>query len=189
MKTRLLALDDVLALSTRPESHFFDRKSYEVTPRQIEKIAVAFSNADGGDFVIGISDDSDEPDPTKRWHGASTIEEMNKFLQSLFSLTPSLDIRYESLSHPDRSGYCLRVQVEKSASVCKTSDGTVYVRQGAQSLPLEDPDRTAKWVFNPGFDNKRFSLRFSLTPIERRFWLMAHCRGERGTPTGVRVPG
>jgi ATP-dependent DNA helicase RecG len=141
VKTRLLALDDVLSLSTRPQCHFFDRKSHEVTPRQIEKIAVAFSNADGGDFVIGISDDSDEPDPTKRWHGASTIEEMNEFLQSLFSLTPSLDIRYEILSHPDRSGYCLRVQVEKSASVCKTSDGTVYVRQGAQSLPLTDPDR------------------------------------------------
>jgi ATP-dependent DNA helicase RecG len=72
---------------------------------------------------------------------------MNQFLQSLFSLTPSLDIRYEILSHPERSGYCLRVQVEKSASVCKTSDGAVYVRQGAQSIPVKDPDRIVQLSF------------------------------------------
>ncbi len=34
--------------------------------KTIQKIAVAFANADGGDFVIGIADLSNEPMAAKR---------------------------------------------------------------------------------------------------------------------------
>ncbi|MFY0546009.1 helix-turn-helix domain-containing protein [Brevibacillus sp. H7] len=40
------------------EGYFFDRKAFGIQPRQIEKHAVAFANADGGELVIGIADDS-----------------------------------------------------------------------------------------------------------------------------------
>jgi len=51
-------------------------------PKKVEKVAVAFSNADGGDFVIGVADDKHEPDPKKRWAGAVQIETFNDILQS-----------------------------------------------------------------------------------------------------------
>jgi len=125
---------DALTLAKREESHFFDRKALAVKPRKIEKIAVAFSNADGGEFIIGIADDKDQPDPNSRWQGAKDIEDLNAHLQSLFNLDPPLDLRFEILRCENYPRYCLLVRVEKSSKVCKTSEDVVYVRYGAQSL-------------------------------------------------------
>jgi ATP-dependent DNA helicase RecG len=150
MRTRPLTTTDVLALAERQESHFFDRKALGIKPRKIEKIAVAFSNADGGEFVVGVADDQDQPDPNLRWKGAKDIEDLNGYLQSLFSLDPSLDLRFEILASDERPGYCLLVRVEKNSKVCKTSDGTVYVRYGAQSLPIDDPEKILQLTYAKG---------------------------------------
>jgi ATP-dependent DNA helicase RecG len=42
---------DALYLCQREESHFFDRKAFEVKPANIQKTAVAFANADGGELA------------------------------------------------------------------------------------------------------------------------------------------
>ena len=139
-----------MALSTREESHFYDRKSKGIKSAKIQKIAVAFANADGGEFVVGIADDNDEPDPSKRWQGAQDLEELNPHLQTLFSVTPALDVRYEVLRCDKRAGLALRVMVEKTAEVHKTSDGTVYQRYGAQSLPISDPQKITELSFAKG---------------------------------------
>jgi ATP-dependent DNA helicase RecG len=99
MRTRKVAEAEVLALSTRDESHFFDRKAFGVKGRKVQKIAVALANADGGEFLIGVSDDKDEPETEKRWHGAPRIEDLNGALQALFELSPTPDILYD----PDRA--------------------------------------------------------------------------------------
>src|SRR5689334_17239210 len=128
MRTRIITEDEVIAPSTRDESHFYDRKAKKIKSAKVQKIAVAFANADGGEFVIGIADDNDEPDPSKRWQGAQDLEELNPHLQTLFSVVPALDVRYEILKCENRAGTVLRVMVEKTAEVHKTSDGTVYQR-------------------------------------------------------------
>ena len=150
MNTRTLTVEDAFALASREESHFFDRKAVGIKPRKIEKVAVAFSNADGGELVIGISDDHDQPDPSLRWHGAKDIEDLNPYLQSLFQLDPPLDLRSEILACEGRPGYCLFVRVEKHSKVCKTSDGVVYTRYGAQSLPIYDPERILQLNYAKG---------------------------------------
>lgn len=48
------------------------------------------------------------------------------------------------------STYVLKIQVEKSQSVHKTSDGSVYERKGAQSLPVTDPVRMTALAFAKG---------------------------------------
>ena len=48
--------DDAMNLCEKMEDHFFDRKAFEIKPAKIQKIAVAFANADGGEFVVGIAD-------------------------------------------------------------------------------------------------------------------------------------
>ena len=95
MITREVTDEEVVALSTREESHFFDKKSSAVSGKGVQKIAVAFANADGGEFLIGIADDADAPNPEDRWQGVENIEELNSHLQALFALQPALDVRYE----------------------------------------------------------------------------------------------
>ena len=150
MHTRIISEKEVLELSVREESHFYDRKASKIDGRKVQKVAVAFANADGGEFIIGISDDKDEPLPENRWHGLSTIECMNSYLQALFEISPSLDLRYEILKCETRKGFCLRVQIEKSSDVHKTADGSVYQRYGAQSLPLKDPQKITELAFAKG---------------------------------------
>ena len=137
-------------MSKREESHFFDRKSFLIKGAKVQKVAVAFANSDGGEFIIGIADEKEEPDPSKRWKGASRIEDLNSHLQAVFEVTPSLDLKYEILKCEDKSGYTLRVLIEKSSEVHKTADGTVYQRHGAQSLPIKDPQKITQLAFAKG---------------------------------------
>jgi len=150
MITRNLTDDEVLSIVSREESHFFDLKSANISGRGVQKIAVAFANADGGEFLIGVADEKDEPDPNNRWQGAENIEELNSHLQALFTVQPALDLRYEFLKNNDQKGYVLRVSVEKSSEVHKTSDQTVYQRYGAQSLPIKDPQQISQLSFAKG---------------------------------------
>jgi ATP-dependent DNA helicase RecG len=47
-------------------------------------------------------------------------------------------------------GYVLLVRIEKSSVVHHTADNTVYVRIGAQSLPVKDPQRVMELQFAKG---------------------------------------
>jgi ATP-dependent DNA helicase RecG len=89
MRSRTITEDEILVLSTRDESHFFDRKALGVSGKKAQKIAVALANADGGEFLVGISDDKEERDPSKRWHGTTKLEDLNGLLQALFPVLPS----------------------------------------------------------------------------------------------------
>lgn len=147
---REITEEEALALSRREESHYFDREAPAISGKKVQKIGVAFANADGGEFVIGIADDKGELDPSQRWDGAQKLEDLNAHLQALFDITPSLDLRYEILMCDVKPGYVLRVTVEKGVEVHKTADGTVYQRHGAQSLPVKDPQRIAALGFAKG---------------------------------------
>lgn len=150
MQVQEISTAAALAICTRMEGDFFDRKAFGLSPKKAQKIAVAFSNADGGEFVIGIADDRHEPDPQKRWSGAMEIEGFNDILQNLYSLNPSIDFKHEYLATPNFSGFVLRVFVNRSSSVCKTSDDTVYQRQGAASNPIKNPQKITELSFAKG---------------------------------------
>ncbi len=150
MNTRALSKEEVLALVLREESHFYDIKSREISGAALQKIAVAFANSDGGDILVGIVEEKDEADPEKRWHGFENLESMNSHLQVLFSVEPALDLRYEFLKWEQAAGYVLRIIIEKSSSVHKTSSDRVYQRYGAQSLPVDDPQQIAALTFAKG---------------------------------------
>lgn len=150
MYTRIITDEEVLALTSRDESHFFDRKAAPISGKKVQKIGVAFANADGGEFVIGIADDKEEPKPIKRWQGVEKLEDLNGHLQALFEITPNLDLRYEVLKCDSKPGHVLQVFIEKSSEVHKTADSTVYQRHGAQSLPLKDPQKITELAFAKG---------------------------------------
>jgi ATP-dependent DNA helicase RecG len=141
---------DVVALVSRDEDHFFDRKALASSGRTVQKIAVALANADGGEFVVGVADDEEEPVANDRWRGAAKIEDFNPHLQALSEIKPTLVADYSILEADGRSGLVLLVRVEKSAEVHQTADGTVYLRKGAQSLPIKDQQRILDLQFAKG---------------------------------------
>lgn len=138
MKERLITIEEIIELSQREESHFYDNKAFAIKGDKIQKIAVAFANADGGEFIIGIKDKKEENDPIKRWQGLDDMESFNFVFQNLTDLLPTIPCNYEFLK--DENGkFALRIIIEKSESVHKTANNTVYVRKSAQSMPLKDP--------------------------------------------------
>jgi hypothetical protein len=54
LKTITISTEDFIKIAARDESHFFDIKEFAVSGKSVQKIAAAFSNADGGEFIIGI---------------------------------------------------------------------------------------------------------------------------------------
>ncbi|HUH38179.1 MAG TPA: RNA-binding domain-containing protein [Spongiibacteraceae bacterium] len=141
MHTKTISEAEALSICVRPEDHFFDRKAAEIKGAKIQKIAVAFANADGGEFCVGVADDKDEPDVPKRWKGARSIEDFNSLIQSLVDVKPSLPMDIMFLKSPLSDGYVMYVQVDKSQYVHQTSDSKVYERNGAQSLPIADANK------------------------------------------------
>ncbi|TAN07785.1 MAG: transcriptional regulator [Rhodanobacteraceae bacterium] len=150
MQIREVSAADAQALSSQPEGHFYDRKAHQIKGAKLQKIVCAFANADGGDVYVGIADDKDEADPKKRWAGAPLMEEYNQLIQSTLEISPSPPILMEFLKSPLSANYVLHIQVDKSQSVHQTSDGTVYERKGAQSLPIKEADRITALGFAKG---------------------------------------
>jgi ATP-dependent DNA helicase RecG len=150
MKEKNLQNNEVLELSIRQEGHFYDKKAKEIDGKKIQKIACAFANADGGDFIIGIKDDKDEPNPNDRWNGFITKEEFNFVFQNLMEVKPSVPYLATFLKNSLNNSYALQVTVEKSEKVHNTADNTVYIRVSAQSLPLKDPQKIQELSFAKG---------------------------------------
>ena len=150
LKTIIISEDEFAKIADRDESHFFDIKQHAATGKSIQKIGAAFSNADGGELIIGIKDKKTREPLDKRWEGIADIERLNGHLQALFEIKPALDIVYEFLKRETVGGYVLRVLIEKGTRVCAAPDGKIYLRQGAQSLPVTDPDRVQQLSFAKG---------------------------------------
>ncbi|WP_256573346.1 RNA-binding domain-containing protein [Pseudomonas sp. B22(2017)] len=132
--------EEVLYYCSAPEDDFFDRKAFGVKGDKIQKIAVAFANADGGEFLIGIKDDGDEEDPIKRWVGRDRIEDFNGALQALSEVRPAIDFRHEFLKRPSMSAtYVLKITVNKGLTVHYTAGEEVFIRRGASSQRLKSP--------------------------------------------------
>ena len=128
-KQKLLSLE---------EGHFSDLKAIEVSPARLSKAISAFANAEGGELFIGIDD------KPREWRGFDSIEAANAHIQVFEENFPlGADFRYEFLENNAENGLVLKVEISKTRDLKTASDGKVYVRRGAQSLPVVDAERLA----------------------------------------------
>jgi len=119
------------------EGHFADLKSIEVDPGKLTRTLAAFGNADGGDLYVGI--DEDKATGRRSWRGFSKLEDANGHIQPFEGLFPlSSDFDYTFLECDGSLGVVLQAEVRKTAEVKRASDGHVYVRRGAQNLPVTE---------------------------------------------------
>ncbi len=128
-----LEKDKLLSLE---ESHFADLKAIEVLPGKLSKALAAFANAEGGEIFIGIDD---EP---RNWRGFENMEAANAHIQLFEELFPlGADFQYDFLKHEESQGLVLKIQIAKTRDLKSASDSKVYIRRGAQSLPVTDEER------------------------------------------------
>lgn len=118
------------------EGHFSDLKSIAVSPSKLTKALAAFSNAEGGELFIGIEDNP------RAWRGFANVEAANSHIQVLEQFFPlGNDFQYQFLANENQHGLVLKVQISKTRDLRTASDNKVYVRRGAQSLPVTDENR------------------------------------------------
>lgn len=130
------------------EGHFVDVKAIEITPSRLTKTISALSNAEGGELYVGI----DEPSTgVKLWRGFESQEHANGHLQAFEALFPLGDgYSYTFLRSPIGNGLVLKVDVAKARDVKSASNGKVYIRRGAQNLPLTTPEELDRLRRNKG---------------------------------------
>lgn len=150
MEIRKLEKEDALFYCTRDEDHFFDRKAYGIKGEKIQKIAVAFANADGGEFVVGVADEKEEVEAFKRWKPVDSIEKFNPIIQALNEIEPIIEYRCAFLRQDAISGYVLLITIEKGRQVHETAQKKVIVRQGAQSFELKGNLRISELAYAKG---------------------------------------
>ncbi|MCX2793147.1 RNA-binding domain-containing protein [Vibrio sp. Sgm 5] len=159
MKIVELQEKESLYYCTKDEDHFFDRKAFGLKGEKVQKIAVAFANADGGEILVGVADDKDEAVPEKRWQGQESTEAYNSVIQALSELVPSVDFRFDFLTRINESrNYVLRVKVNKGLSVHETAKKKIFLRQGAQSLPVTAPIKILELTHAKGIISEEDSL-------------------------------
>lgn len=143
----------------KEEDQFFDRKSKEISGAKIQKIAVAFANSDGGEFVVGIDDEKTNSNPDLRWNGHEKTEMYNGIIQALSELVPSIDFRFDYIRREGEAlNYVLRVVVNKGLKVHETAAQEVYVRTGAQSLKITDRIKLIELSNAKGISSEEDSL-------------------------------
>lgn len=137
MDTATIPLADVERLLSRDEGHFLDYKGKEITPSRLTKTVSAFANADGGEVLLGISEDRG----AKNWVGFESLEDANAHIQLINQILPlGQGAKVQPIICADLPGVILQIEVEKNREIVPSSSGTVYVRRGAQNLPVADGD-------------------------------------------------
>lgn len=127
---------EVQKLLAMEEDHFCDLKSINISPSKLSKTIAAFSNAEGGDLFIGIEDNP------RTWRGFENVESANAHIQVFDQIFPlGSDFQYHFLSNENELGLVLKIQISKTRELKTASDKKVYVRRGAQSLPITDEQR------------------------------------------------
>ena len=167
MKIIKLSKEEYLHYCNKEEDHFFDKKAVKLKGEKVQKIAVAFANADGGEILIGIADDKDEPEPAKRWQGYESTESFNSIIQALSEPNPSIDFRFDFLRKDSEArNYVLRVRINKGLEVHETTAGRVFLRKGAQSLPITGPIKLMELAHAKGIRSAEDSLVETASPDE-----------------------
>src|ERR1035441_9835333 len=144
--------DQVQYILDLDEGHFADLKSLDIAPAKLTKAMSAFANADGGELFIGI--DEDRTTGVRSWRGFANVEAANGHLQPFEVLFPlGQDFQYEFLKAAGCPGLVLKATITKTLSVKRATDGTVYVRRGAASLPVGDSEALKRLEYAKGLSS------------------------------------
>ncbi len=138
--------DKIMALA---EGHFADVKDIRIAPSKLTRTLSALSNAEGGEVYIGINECRSTR--ARSWDGFKVPEDANSHIQVFEQLFPLGEgYEYTFLTTATAPGHVLKVEVAKSRNVKPASDGVVYLRRGAQNLPVKTEEALTRLRRNKG---------------------------------------
>ncbi|OOO25765.1 ATP-dependent DNA helicase RecG [Agrobacterium sp. YIC 4121] len=133
------------------EGHFADLKSAEILPSKLTKTFSAFANTGGGDVYIGIEEVISADGKERLWKGFADQEACNPIFQVMESLGPlANNYTAEFFRAKDHSGLVLHINIFKSQEIISATDGKIYVRRNAQSLPLSGAEAVDRLKYDKG---------------------------------------
>jgi len=131
------------------EGQFADVKATAIAPASLTKSMSAFANTDGGELLIGISENKQAK--TRCWEGFRNQEEANGHIQAFEKFFPlGTDFQYEFIECASEFGLVLHVQINKTQEIKYASNGTAYLRRGAQNLPQDSPESMRRLEYSKG---------------------------------------
>jgi len=166
---------EVEKLLSLQEGHFCDLKAIEIAPSKLTRSISAFSNAEGGELFIGV--DEDKQTGEHSWRGFAKQEDANGHIQAFERLFPlSAKYLYDILTNEDESGLILKIQAAKTRDIKTASNNTVYIRRGAQNVPVDTEERLEILKRDKGltsFENESVNCDPTLvTNSEQIIWFM-----------------
>lgn len=143
--------DQVGVLLAQEEGHFLDMKAIEISPASITKAVSAFANTSGGELYVGIDEVVSSAGREWRWRGFAAPEDANGLIQALEAMSP-LGNHYaiEFLRAEGKPGLIAHIGVLKSKDILASSSGKVYVRRGAQKLPVDGEEAMRRLRLDKG---------------------------------------
>jgi len=151
--TTKLSGDEVEVVLRTSEDHFAEVKAIEVTAAKLTRSMSAFANADGGDLFAGIDEQRTRGKVVRSWRGFATVEDANGHVQAFEEMFPlGVVADYEFLEQADdpSAGLVLKVSIRKTPDIRKSSDGAIFLRRGAQNLPVTTPEAIQRLEYAKG---------------------------------------
>jgi ATP-dependent DNA helicase RecG len=132
-QTRLFT-EDPSQITTKIEDHWFDRKSFQISPERLANLLVGFANADGGTILVGMENDGTI---TGADHNS---EHLNKLRQAALNFTvPPVRHVVSSISCRRSDGsevHVLAIEVPPGTVVHRNHRDEAYLRVGDQNRRL-----------------------------------------------------
>ena len=149
--SRTVSKEEVKTILHYEEDHFRDVKSKDIAPAKLSQSISAFANTAGGELFIGIEEHEQDGLRVRDWMGFATQEDANGLLQAIESLAPLGNFyRAQFLSCAECAGYVLHLIVYKTRNIFPATNGTPYVRRGAQKLPVVGDEPLARLRLDKG---------------------------------------
>jgi len=156
MKILSIAISDdqVITLLKTEEGHFVDLKAIEIAPASITKMVSAFANTSGGELFIGIDEQMGNSGQERIWRGFQDEESANGIIQAIEAMSPlSNHYAVEFLRNDQSNGLVVHITIFKSKDILRASNGKIFVRRGAQKLPVEGDAALQRLRYDKGLQS------------------------------------
>lgn len=136
---KLLLDDDCDAILKLEESYFLDLKSKDIAPAKLTKTISAFANASGGEIFVGIEEVEGLAGKERIWNGFVDQESANPFFSVIQGIDPlGNNFSLQFLHSAKYEGLVLNIVISKTQGIITATDGKVYKRSNASSLPVKE---------------------------------------------------
>lgn len=149
-----ISSDQARTLLATEEGHFVDLKAIDISPASITKTVSAFANTSGGELFIGIDERIGASGRQRAWRGFPNEEAANGLIQAVEAMSPlSNHYTVELLRNDNNDGVVVHITVFKAKDILVASNGKIYVRRGAQKLPVEGDDALQRLRYDKGLSS------------------------------------